>query len=225
MIFIKSLNTNIISNSLMKSTFIIEPLNSGEGLTIGNALRRTLLTNISGTCITGIKGNLNPISIDTNTRLLEDFFEVSLNLKNIILYSPIVKKTKALISVTGPCIITAAQIKLPNNIILCNPKQYIATLLNGKLDLELLIEQGKGYKLADESLGLNITGYHAIDAKFSPVVKVNFKIKIKTFKDNEVRKLKESLILEIWTNKSVTPKRALLESIKIILTNFSKLLF
>jgi DNA-directed RNA polymerase subunit alpha len=131
--------------------FLLQSLETGQGLTIGNALRRVLLSNIEGTALTAIKipGIAHEFSTIPNVR--EDVLEIFLNLKQIVLSS--YKKTPSLgyASIQGPGVITASSIKFDEDIEVINPNQYIATLSgNETLDFEVKAEKGTGYQFAEQ---------------------------------------------------------------------------
>eukprot|EP01040_Poterioochromonas_malhamensis_P012989 gene12989-14242_t len=218
------------NNDGYSGIFIIEPLDLGQGITLGNAIRRVLLSDISGPAITGVRINNLKHEFKAIEGVREDALEILLNIKEIIFrekYSfdkPIDLFQKAYLKVKGPCIVTANMLKLPfEKLQIVNPNQYICTLTkNLKLYIELDIEKGKGYRLYDHEvvqIGEEFfdpikSSTLKVDALFMPIKRVNYKVKlINDSKGN----LKESLILEIVTNGSITPKRALQESLKALI--------
>ena len=219
------------------ASFVIEPLEAGHGITIGNALRRTLLSDLTGFAITGVRINNVKHEFEAVQGLREDVLEVILNLKEIVFKASFLARSKRVkwrgfLNVKGPMIVTAGMFRLPKHVLkIINPHQYICTLVNSnEFFLEIEIEQGTGYKLTEEMRKKkNIEKFSSrrpsllyIDALFSPIRKVNYKIKL--IHDTQGH-IKESLFLDIQTNGSLTPKRSLLESIKILLTLFSTLIF
>lgn len=218
--------------------FLIEPLEIGQGITLGNALRRTLLSDLTGFSITGVRINNLKHEFSTIEGLREDVLEVLLNLKEIIFKNLFLSKNKnnlelkGFLNVKGPIIVTAGMLKLPKDTItILNPQQYICTIVdNSDFYLSIDIENGKGYKLTEETRKQNIEKKLSalspttlcIDSLFMPIKKVNYKIKlIHDSKGN----IKESLILEITTNSSITPQRSLQEALKILMELFSSLFF
>lgn len=219
-------------------SFLIEPLESGQGITLGNALRRTLLSDISGFAITGVRINNLTHEFASVEGIREDILEILLNLKEII-FQPCLKssmteytsKKKAFLHIQGPCIVTAGLFFLPKNLLkIINPNQYICTIVNdSELYLELDIEKGFGYQLIEQKEKKSIADEIdqnkpitlRIDSTFVPIRNVNYKIKL--IHDSKGH-IKESLILEIITNGSITPKRSLQEAIKIIFDLFYPLL-
>jgi DNA-directed RNA polymerase subunit alpha len=214
--------------------FLIEPLEIGQGITLGNSLRRTLLSDLTGYAITGVRINNLKHEFAILEGLREDILEILLNLKEVVFrcssFSPnlsTLKKFKGFINIQGPIVVTAGMFQLPKNLLkIINPNQYICTIVdNSQLYLEIDIENGKGYQLADENRKKIINEKFVtikpstliLDSIFFPIKKVNYKIKlIHDTKGN----IKESLNLEILTNGSITPKRSIQESLKILLNLF-----
>jgi len=227
---------NCIENYITKEKdhfglFIIQPLEIGQGITLGNALRRTLLSELTGFAITGVRINEIQHEFDSKDGLREDILEVLLNLKEIIFRSNFKvglsksdQKYKGFLNIKGPIIVTAGMFKLPKEKLqILNPNQYICTIFSSKhLYIEIDIEHGMGYKLANElktnDFSENFFPNHGstlkMDANFMPIKKTNYKVKlIHDTKGN----IKESLQMEIITNGSISPKRSILESIKILM--------
>lgn len=222
-----------ISNSLHYSSFVIEPLELGQAVTLGNMLRRTLLSDLTGfgvesVRINDIKHEFTPIS-----SIREDVIEILSNIKKIVFKESILIREKVqgykkfllpgFISETGPIIITAGMLKIPeNSFMILNPEEYICTVTDkAPFFCEMDIKLGTGYSLAEEKENKSIEHSFYIDkpktlfldTNFSPVQKVNFKVKlISDSKGN----LKESLIIEIFTNAARTPSRSLQEALKIL---------
>jgi DNA-directed RNA polymerase subunit alpha len=195
--------------------FIIEPFFSGQALTVANALRRTLLSDLVGTAITAVRFNNIKHEFSPISGVREDVLEIMLNLKQVIFSSSLLKPASAYLKVDGPSIVTASKLNFPNYIKLTNPDQYIATVFESStFEMELIIEQGKGYKIYDERKYFSQSDFFVIEGNFSPVKKVNFKIKAKS---SEKYNVSESLIFEIWTNGSITPTRSLIESAKFLI--------
>jgi DNA-directed RNA polymerase subunit alpha len=199
--------------------FLLQSLESGQGLTIGNALRRVLLSNLEGTAITGIRipGVAHEFSTIPNVR--EDVLEIFLNLKQIVLKSNKKEPSLGNVTIQGPGVITASTIKFDDDIEIVNPNQYIATLSgNEVLNFDLRVENGIGYQFAEQANSNDNMNFLSIDAVFMPVLKVNYKI-------NNVyigySKTTESLILEITTNGSISPEKALSQAAQKLMTWFS----
>lgn len=218
-------------------SFLIEPLEVGQGITLGNALRRTLLSDLSAYAITGVRINDLKHEFSVVDGLREDVLEILLNLKEVVLKNFFLNihetslsnssKLKGFLNVKGPVIVTAGMFQLPKNSLqVINPNQYICTITNeSEFYLEIDIEKGKGYKLTEEIRRKNVLEKFKttkpttllIDAIFMPIKKVNYKIKL--IHDTQGN-IKESLNLEIITNGSITPKRSLHEALKILLNLF-----
>jgi DNA-directed RNA polymerase subunit alpha len=200
--------------------FLLQSLEAGQGLTIGNALRRVLLSNLEGTAITGIKipGVAHEFSTIPNVR--EDVLEIFLNLKQIVLKSEKQTPIFGTVTIEGPGVITASSIKFDDeDIEIVNPNQYIASFSGeDTLTFDVKVEKGIGYQFAEQANSNDNIDFLSIDAVFMPVLKVNYKI-------NNVylgySKTTESLILEITTNGSVSPEKALSEAAQKLMTWFS----
>ena len=200
--------------------FLLQSLEAGQGLTIGNALRRVLLSNLEGTAITGIKipGIAHEFSTIPNVR--EDVLEIFLNLKQIVLKSEKQTPIFGTVTIEGPGVITASSIKFDDeDIEIVNPNQYIASFSGeDTLTFDIKVEKGIGYQFAEQANSNDNIDFLSIDAVFMPVLKVNYKI-------NNVylgySKTTESLILEITTNGSVSPEKALSEAAQKLMTWFS----
>ena len=178
--------------------FICEPLERGYGITLGNALRRVLLSSIQGPAITSVKieGVLHEFS--TITGVKEDVTEIVLNLKGIELkmhtYEPQVLRVSAM----GECDVKAGDIVTGHQVEILNPNHHIATLSEGsKLEMEMTVEMGRGYEPIERRGDVQrAIGVIPIDALFSPVNKVNY-----TVTNSRVGRRTdfERLTLEIWT--------------------------
>jgi DNA-directed RNA polymerase subunit alpha len=214
--------------------FLIEPLEIGQGITLGNALRRTLLSDLSGFAITGVRVNNLKHEFAIIEGLREDILEVLLNLKELVFKGSFFfketnskGKLKGFLNVKGPIIVTAGMFKLPKGKIkIINPNQYICTIVDdSELYLEIDIENGKGYRLTEETKQKKVNEKFypvkpstlLIDAIFMPIKNVNYKIKL--IHDTQGN-IKESLHLEIVSNGSISPKRSLQEGLKILMNLF-----
>lgn len=198
----------------------------GLSITIGNSLRRILLSSLMGTSIVRVTVNAPKNDSIFLESVREDFFEIINNMKKVALRSSKLGDCDARIIIKGPAIVTAGDLITPKNIMIINPKQYLFTIVNdATFDLLLKIEQGFGYKFYNENY-INFDECSAskiIDANFSPVTKVNYKVLLE--ESNIIpNKMIESLILEIWTNGTITPIRAFLEANKILSSVFISLI-
>lgn len=212
-----------VSENDTEGVFEIEGLYAGYGLTIGNALRRVLFSSLPGAAITKIKIKNVEHQFSTLAGVLEDVVEISLNLKKIRfrIFSdePQVLTLKA----KGQSTVTAANIETNDQVELVTPEAHIATLTekNSDLDMELTVEKGLGYvpvdARKDEKLAI---GEIALDAMFSPVLKVNFSVENMRVGD---RTDFNRLRLEVKTDGSLTPSSALRKSSNILQDHFAKI--
>jgi DNA-directed RNA polymerase subunit alpha len=200
------------------SKYSIGPFIKGQSTTIGNALRRVLLSNLQGLAVTGvrIKGIDHEFSTIPNVR--EDVVDILLNIKQIVLKGTVTEPILARLKTKNPGIITAGNMELPNNISLVDPRQYIASMTGkGDLEMEFLIDRGQNYVPSGKIDSILPAGFFSVDAVFMPVTKVNFFVE--TSRSNTSSQL-ESLILEIWTDGSITPSEALSSSAEILENTF-----
>lgn len=196
--------------------FIIDGLEQGQGITVGNSLRRVLLSDLEGTAISSVRISGVNHEFSTIPGVREDVLEILLNLKEVVFKGKIEEKVIGRIRIQGPAIVTAGDFNLPTEISLVDSKQYIATICsNNILEMEFYIEPGKGYKLMEKNLDSDSSDFLQIDSIFMPVKKVNYIIEDVRYTQNLI---KDRLILEVWTNGSITPKEAVSQS-SIILTN------
>ncbi len=195
--------------------FIAEPFERGYGITIGNTLRRVLLSSIEGAAITSVKieGALHEFS--TVEGVVEDVAQIILNLKKVVLKVHGSAQKTIYLKSGKNTEVTAADLIVDETIEVINPDAHIATLAkNGKLNMELTVGKGRGYVTA-ERLGNaenKSIGVINLDSIFTPVTKVNFDVE-----NARVGQITDydRLILEIWTNGSISPKDALLHSSNI----------
>jgi len=197
--------------------FVFKPLEVGHGITIGNILRRVLLTNLPGISTVGVRIAGVNHEFSTIPGVREDVLEILLNLKEVIFKSQDQEKTGTFgrLKVQGPAIVTASAIDLPFNIEIVNPNQYIATISdNSILEMEIKLDWGKGYILAENQPieGPLPLDFLRIDAIFMPVRRVVYHI--------EKLGNEEQLILDIWTNGSITPSDAVSVGSKTIINWF-----
>jgi DNA-directed RNA polymerase subunit alpha len=205
--------------------FIIEPLERGQGTTVGNALRRILLSNLEGTAITAIRINGVNHEFATIPGVREDVLEIMLNMKEVVLksYSPQTQVGRLSITATGgPATVTSGMFLMTESVEIVDPNQYIATLAEGaKLEMEVHINKGKGYRAIDKGKDeTTAIDFLQIDSVFMPVTKVNYSVE-------DVRadgaQAKDRLSVEIWTNGSLSPKEALSQAASIIVDLFNPL--
>jgi DNA-directed RNA polymerase subunit alpha len=196
--------------------FVISPLERGYGVTLGNALRRVLLSSLDGAAITSMRiGDvLHEFSDIPGVR--EDVIQVTLQIKQVRLKLEGVDSTRMHLEVRGEGTVTAADIVAPAEVEIVNPELYLFTVDNPKtkLDIEFTVERGRGYAPAGEHSGHMPIGELPVDAIFSPVKRVNWEV---TASRVEQSTSYDKLILEIWTDGAVSPERALSTSGKLII--------
>nr|YP_010890811.1 RNA polymerase alpha subunit [Dicliptera tinctoria]WJK72159.1 RNA polymerase alpha subunit [Dicliptera tinctoria] len=203
----KCVESRTDSKRLFYGRFILSPLMKGQADTIGIAMRRALLGEIEGTCITRVKSENVPHEYSTITGIQESVHEILINLKEIVLKSNLYGTCDAFICVRGPGYVTAQDIILPPYVEIVDNTQHIASLSKPiSLCIRLEIERNRGYFLKMPH-NLQDTSY-PIDAVFMPVRNVNHSIH--SYGDGNQKQ--EILFLEIWTNGSLTPKEALHEA-------------
>jgi DNA-directed RNA polymerase subunit alpha len=190
-----------------RQRFAIGPLEPGFGYTIGNSLRRTLLSSIPGAAVTTVRFDDALHEFDTIAGITEDVTDIILNIKDIVITSESDEAVVLRLDVRGPAEVKAGDIRLPADIEILNPEQPIATLnAKGRLALDLTVERGRGYISADRETQNRTIGVIPIDAIFAPVRRVTFSV--------EPTRVEQStnydrLILEIETDGSIEPKEAL----------------
>jgi len=204
------------------SKFVLEPLERGQGTTVGNALRRVLLANLEGTAVTAVRIAGVTHEFATVPGVREDVLEILMRMKEVILknHSPQAQIGRLLI--TGPATITATHFDLPSEVEVIDPTQYVATIAEGgKLEMEFRIERGKGYRTVErgreEATSLD---FLQIDSVFMPVRKVNYSVE-ELRGDNSIPR--DRLILEVWTNGSISPQEALSSAAGILVDLFNPL--
>lgn len=215
-------------------SFYLGTFKNGQALTVANALRRTLLSEIPGLAITAVKieGVLHEYSTLAGTR--ETVLDILLNLKEIVLKKTTTHSLKksqiAYLQARGPGSVRASDLKLPPTLQLVDPEQYIATLnTEGNLNLSLVIEEGKEFLSLKKTLFLNSTddqsfikdNFLPIEAVFSPIKKVNYTIESKGAESLQLAN--QVVSLEIWTNGSLCPKEAISKSLSYLRILFSEL--
>ena len=188
--------------------FVIEPLERGFGHTLGNALRRVLINSLPGTAVTSV--NIEGVQHEFSTieGVKEDVTEIVLNLKCLAvkLYSDQVKTLE--VSAEGPCELTAADIRVDDEVEIVNPDLHIATLGEGaKLHMWLTLDRGRGYVSSDKNKTPQMPiGVIPIDSIYTPIKKVNYVVE-----DTRVGQITDydKLTLEVWTNGCVAPDEAI----------------
>ena len=202
--------------------FVLQPLDQGQGITVGNALRRVLLSDLEGSAIVAVRiAGINH-EFSTIPGVREDVLEILLNLKEVVLKSYSKEPSIGRLRVQGPSIITASNFELPPDIEIIDTDQYIATICNNNiLEMEFRIEPGKGYQIVEKFMDDTSVDFLQVDAIFMPVKKVNYSVEEIRYNNHS---LKDKLTLEIWTNGSISPEDAIYETCKILVDSFTSIM-
>ena len=200
--------------------FIVEPLERGYGTTLGNSLRRVLLSSLPGTAVTSIKiaGVQHEFSVIPGVK--EDVTEIVLNVKNIIARLHCDEPKTVYIEMNGECEVTTGDIKPDAEVEILNPEQHIATLgPDGSLSMELTINHGRGYVSAEKNKPAQpVIGVIPVDSIYTPVLKVNYTVE-NTRVGNQTDF--DKLTIEVWTDKTITAKDAISLGAKILCDHFT----
>jgi DNA-directed RNA polymerase subunit alpha len=200
--------------------FIIEPLERGFGVTLGNALRRVLLSSISGAAVTSVKIENVLHEFSTIPGVVEDVTQVILNLKELSLKLHSDKPKLLRLDVRAKKDVVAGDLQPDAEVEILNPDLHLATLdgKNAHLAMELVVERGKGYVPAERHRkSEHVIGVIPVDSVFSPIQKVNFAVE-----DTRVGHATDfdRLVLEVWTDGSIRPEEALQESARLLIDCF-----
>jgi DNA-directed RNA polymerase subunit alpha len=223
---IESLESRCDGPRSLYEKFTIYPLEKNQGITVGNALRRVLLSDIEGFAFTAIRFSNVDHAFATIPGVREDVLDILLNVKQIVLKSTEELSNRnnliARLSVQGPEIITSKLIELPPGIEVVDKEQYIATVCDTEtFEMEFIIHENKGYKLSDEiQLDSDFDDFITIDARFTPIVKVNFEIEKILIERSET---KEKVNFDVYTNGSLLPEEGLKKSTAILTGVFESL--
>lgn len=190
-----------------RSRFVIEPLEPGFGYTLGNSLRRTLLSSIPGAAVTSIKIEGNQHEFSTLEGVVEDVTEIILNLKGLVLSSEEDEPVVMYLRKAGAGAVTAADIAPPAGVEIHNPELHIATLNdNGKIEMELVVERGRGYVSSIQNKNPDAEiGRIPVDSIYSPVLKVTYKVEATRV---EQRTDFDKLIIDVETKPCMLPRDA-----------------
>lgn len=203
-----------------RSKFIIDPLLPGYGATMGNALRRVLLSSLPGTAISSLKLEGVAHEFSAIPHVKEDMIKIIMNLRKINFKSYSDEPVTIELAAKGPKSIFAKDFRLPSTVEILNPEEYIATLdKSADFDLEIVLEQGRGFRpTEDREIEKNDVGRISIDSVFSPVKLINFKIE-----HTRVGQMTnyDKIELEIATNGSISPREALTQAGKILVQHFN----
>src|SRR5579862_4616508 len=195
--------------------FSAEPFERGFGVTVGNSLRRILLSSLEGSAVTHVKIQGVQHEISTIPGVVEDVTDIVLNIKSLVVKNSSEQPQTIRIDRHEKGVVTAANIIAPEAVQIINPEHIIATLTDDvPFVVEMRVENGRGYRMAEENVGTEREiGIIPVDSSFSPVVRVKHEIE-----DTRVgqRTNYDKLVMEIWTNGTVTPQMALVEGAKIL---------
>lgn len=195
--------------------FVVEPLERGFGTTLGNSLRRVLLSSLPGVAVVSVKieGVLHEFS--TIPGVVEDVTEIILNLKGLSAQMHTTEQKVVTLNITGPATVTAGDIYVDSEVEILNPDMHICTVnKDGSLYMEITLDKGRGYVSAERNKAFGQpVGVIPVDSIFTPIEKVNYKVE-----DTRVGKQTDfdKLTMEIWTNGSIKPEEAQSLAAKII---------
>lgn len=200
--------------------YVIEPLERGYGTTLGNSLRRILLSSLPGTAVTSVRIAGVAHEYSTIPGVKEDVTEIVLNLKNIIANLHCEGTKTVYIEASGKCEVTAGDIKADSEVEIRNPELHIATLgPDATLSMELTLSHGRGYVPAERNKPAQaVVGVIPIDSIYTPVQKVNY-----TVENTRVGNVTDydKLTIEVWTNKTITARDAISLGAKILCDHFT----
>jgi DNA-directed RNA polymerase subunit alpha len=203
----------------LRSRFVIEPLEPGFGYTLGNSLRRTLLSSIPGAAVTSIRIEGNQHEFSTVPGVVEDVTEIILNLKGLVLSSDEDEPVTMYLRKSGAGAVTAADIAPPAGVEVHNPELHIATLnADGRLEMELIVERGRGYvsNVQNKNPDAEI-GRIPVDSIYSPVLKVTYKVEATRV---EQRTDFDKLIVDVECKPSIKPADAMASAGKTLVELF-----
>lgn len=197
--------------------FVVEPLERGFGNTLGNSLRRVLLSSLEGCAVTSIKINGVLHEFSTVPGVKEDVTEIALNIKSLVPKLLDTAPKVVEIAAEGPCKVTAADIKHDAEVEILNPELHIATLSDdAKLNIEITLDRGRGYVPGERNkqlVGNNVIGVLPIDSIYTPVLKVNY-----TVDNTRVGQITDydKLTLDVWTNGVINAQEAVSLAAKVL---------
>ena len=211
------IETEILSEDGTHGKFVVEPLERGFGTTLGNSLRRVLLSSLPGVAATSMKIDGVVHEFSTVPGVKEDVTEIVLNIKGLIANLHCDGPKTVEISAEGPCNVTAGSIHCDSEVEILNPDMHIATLSDGaKLSMEITLDRGRGYISADRNkakMVTNVIGELPIDSIYTPVLKVNYNVEpTRVGQSIDFDKLN----LEVWTNGIISAQEAVSLAAKIL---------
>lgn len=209
-------------HSATSSTFVVEPLHSGYGMTLGNSLRRVLLSSIAGAAVTSFKIEGATHEFTTVPGVKEDVVDIMMNLKGIRfrVYGDDAQRLRIVKKGKGP--ITAKDIQVNADVEVVNPNHIIATLDDDKSDfvMDLVVETGRGYRTIDEVTAKKASDMIAVDAIFSPVLRVRYKVE--NTRVGQMTDL-DKLLITVETDGTITPRDAFEEASAILVNQYTAL--
>ena len=202
-----------------RSRFIIEPLEPGFGYTLGNSMRRTLLSSIPGAAVTSIKIEGNQHEFSTLPGVVEDVTEIILNLKELVLTSEEDEPVAMYLRKSGAGAVTAADIAAPAGVEVLNPELHLAELNEkGSIEMELIVERGRGYVSSTQNKNPDAEiGRIPVDSIYSPVMKVTYKVEATRV---ETRTDFDRLVMDVETKPAITPRDAMASAGKTLVELF-----
>ena len=212
-----SINVEDLSEDGTFGRFVVEPLERGFGNTLGNSLRRVLLSSLEGVAVKSIKINGVLHEFSTIPGVKEDVTQIVLNMKGLVAKLHCNGEKTVEISAEGPCEVTAASISADSEVEILNPEMHIATLDDGaKLYMEITLDRGRGYVPGERNKALmnnNVIGALPIDSIYTPVLKVNY-----TVENTRVGQITDydKLSLDVWTNGVITAQEAVSLAAKVL---------
>lgn len=209
-------------NSAASSTFVIEPLHSGYGMTLGNSLRRVLLSSIAGAAVTSFKVEGATHEFTTIKGVKEDVVDIMLNLKGVRFRVYGDEPQQVRIVKSGKGVVTAKDIQVNADVEVVNPDHVIATVDDekAKFVMDLVVETGRGYRTVEEGTAKKATDYVALDAVFSPVLRVRYKVE--NTRVGQMTDL-DKLLLTVETDGTITPRDAFEEASAILVNQYTAL--
>lgn len=200
--------------------FVVEPLERGFGHTLGNSLRRVLLSSLPGVAVSSVHIEGVQHEFSTVPGVKEDVTEIILNLKGLAVKMYTDNPKQVVVDVKGPCVLTAGDINVDDEVEIINPDLHIATLNeDAHLQMQLMLEKGRGYVSADKNKNASMPiGVIPMDSIFTPIRKVNYSVE-----DTRVGQITDydRLTLEIWTNGTLKPEEAISGAAKILSEHLS----
>ncbi|MSR89476.1 DNA-directed RNA polymerase subunit alpha [Patescibacteria group bacterium] len=202
--------------------FTVEPLYPGYGMTLGNSIRRVLLSSLAGSAITAVKIEGVSHEFSTISGVREDIIEIILNLKQVRFINPNEEPTILTLKKVGG-VVTAGDIASVNGVEVVNPKLVIANLDNAKskLEMEIVVEQGRGYVPVESQSGEKLPiGMIAIDAIYTPIRRVRYNVQ--NTRVGQMTNL-DKLVLEVETDGTITPREAVMQAAEVLVGHFQVL--